>query len=208
MRKTNKLMVALLMTGIVPLWATGSETPRVTMAEGSTLALHGSSTMHDYEARATQMDLKVDVAPEPPQGANTVARLAARGGVQSFVLTVPVLGLHSEKNGLDKNMYKALRASDAPNIVFHMTMPAVTTTTADGVTKVQAKGELEIAGQSRPIDLDVTAKVTPQGVVIDGHKNLLMTTWGIKPPTMMLGTIKTADAIDIVFHLVLPVSGL
>ena len=37
--------------------------------------------------------------------------------------------------------------------------------------------------------------------VIDGEQPLLMTDFGVKPPSMFLGTVKTQDRIVVKFHL-------
>lgn len=186
--------------------AGGAET-RVTLAPTSTLTLRGKSTLHDYESRATRLDLRVELADEIPAGSTPLSRLAASRAVKSLVLTIPVAGLKSPKDGLDKNMYKALRSSEHPNITFRMTGAPVAAG-GPGTLDVSARGELEVAGQRRPIDLELRATTTPEGVFVEGSKALLMSEFGIKPPTMMLGALKTADRVEISFRLLLTVGGL
>jgi hypothetical protein len=171
---------------------------RIDLAPSSKLTLRGKSTMHDYASRATGLQLDVELSDELAGGPLPLARLAEPGAVKSIVLTVPVEGLKSEKEGLDKNMYKALKSSANPNIVFRL---ASATPAANSVFRVA--GELEVAGQRRPIKLDVRASETPEGIVLEGSQTLAMPDYGIKPPSMFLGTLKTDPKVVIEWRLVL-----
>jgi len=53
----------------------------------------------------------------------------------------------------------------------------------------------------------VRASETPEGIVLEGSKALLMSDFGIKPPTMFLGTLKTADRVVVEWRLVLTNDG-
>jgi polyisoprenoid-binding protein YceI len=177
--------------------------PRITLAEGSRLTLKGKSTMHAYASTATRLQLAVELAGALPAGDSTLARLAAPGAVKSIVLTIPVEALKSDKDGLDKNMYKALKASANPNIVFrlHFATPGA------AAREFRVEGELEVAGRSQPIELVVRASECPEGIAIEGSKALRMTSFGIKPPSMFLGTLKTDDEVVIAWRLVLAHNG-
>jgi hypothetical protein len=116
--------------------------------------------------------------------------------------------MRSDKDGIDKNMQKALKASANPNIVFRLSAPPAPGAWSSDGTTVKVLGTLEVAGQSREIEVPLRASTIPEGIVLEGRKSLLMSDYGVKPPSMMLGTLKTADAIDIEFRLVLFVNGL
>ena len=174
-------------------------TARITLAEASRLTLKGKSTMHDFSSTATRMQLAVETAEALPAAGSSLARLAAPGAVKSIVLTIPVDGLKSDKDGLDKNMYKALKATANPNIVFRLRAANATA----AAREFHVEGELEVAGQRQPIEMDVRASECPEGIVLEGTKALLMSSFGIKPPSMFLGTLKTRDEVVIEWRLVL-----
>jgi hypothetical protein len=174
-------------------------TSRLTLGETSRLTLKGKSTMHDYSSRATRLKLAVELSDALPAGDSNIGRLAAPGAVKSIVLTIPVDGLKSEKEGLDRNMYKALKASANPDIVFRLR--SATAGAAPGEFRVE--GELEAAGRIQPIDVTVRASECPEGIVLEGSKALLMSSFGIKPPSMFLGALKTKDEVVIEWRLVL-----
>ena len=68
-------------------------------------------------------------------------------------------------------------------------------------TTVQAAGELSIAGQSRPVTLDLTA--TPAGR-LTGRMTVVQSEFGIKPYSAMLGALKVKDEVQINLDVTLP----
>lgn len=202
---TASVLSALLVPTAARAESLPEARPRITLAASSHLMLRGKSTLHDYQSAATRMQLAVEVAEPLPAGASPLARLAQPGAVKSIVLTIPVEAMKSEKNGLDKNMYKALKAAENPNIIFRLATPPVPSG-AEG-TSFRVAGELELAGRVQPIEVDVRASETPDGIVLEGSKALLMSDFGIKPPSMFLGTLKTADRVVVEWRLVLTDDG-
>ncbi len=207
--RNNGEQVAAGIAGVLLVLVAGAADaqPRIQLAPASTIELSGKSTLHDYQSRATQMALTVELAPSLPAGSSPLARLAAPGSVRSLVLIIPVASMHSKKDGLDKNLYKALKASAHPSITFRMTALPGVAPLAGGGFDVTAEGELEVAGQRRPIDLALRATMTSEGLIVEGRETLLMSEYGVKPPTMMLGTLKTHDRVDISFRLLLTAEG-
>jgi hypothetical protein len=206
--RTRKTTMAALVGAVLAAAAAHAAnipepTSKITLAEASRLTLKGKSTMHDFSSTATRLQLAIELADVVPAGDSSIARLAAPGAVKSIVLTIPVEGLKSEKDGLDKNMYKALKASANPNIVFRLR--AATAAAAPGEFRVE--GDLEAAGQTQPIEMTVRATECPEGIALEGSKALLMSSFGIKPPSMFLGTLKTNDQIVIEWRLVLNHTG-
>ncbi len=202
---TASVLCALLATSAASAASMPETRPRIALAPGSQLILRGKSTLHDYASNATRMELLVELADPLPAGASPLAQLAQPGAVKAIVLTIPVVAMKSDKDGLDKNMCKALKAADNPNIVFRLTSPAVASGAEDSAFHVA--GELELAGRPQPIEVDVRASETPDGIVLEGSKALLMSDFGIKPPTMFLGTLKTADRVIVEWRLVLTNDG-
>lgn len=177
---------------------------QIELAPASRLTLRGKSTLHDYASRATRIQLAIELSDDLLDGPLPLARLAKAGAVKSLVLTIPVEGMKSEKDGLDKNMYKALKALANPNIVFRLASAAVPGSPA-GTFRVS--GDLQVAGQTQTIEMDVRASETPEGIVLEGTKALVMSDYGIKPPSMFLGTLKTDPRVVIEWRLVLTHDG-
>ena len=58
-------------------------------------------------------------------------------------------------------------------------------------------GTLTVAGVERPIELVLDVKEQSGALHVSGSRDLLMTDFGIKPPTMFMGMLKTDDKITI-----------
>jgi len=66
---------------------------------------------------------------------------------------------------------------------------------------VTATGDLSIAGQSRPVTLDLTT--TPDGR-LTGSMKVVQSQFGIKPFSAMLGALKVKDEVEINLDVALP----
>lgn len=169
---------------------------------GSRLWLEGNSTLHAFTSTATVVNVSLaaaEVGSEIPW-----VSLVREGYVRSFDLTIPVRGLKSGKAGLDKKMYEALAAGAHPEIIFHLIRYDVTASTAprEGLP-VKASGALTVAGVTREVEIEGRVEPATGGMILRGRKELLMTDFGVKPPTMWLGVVKTDNRVVIRFDLVL-----
>jgi hypothetical protein len=100
-----------------------------------------------------------------------------------------------DKNEIRKQMRKPLRTDVQPLATFRSSNVRI-----DG-DHATVTGELSLAGQSHPIELDVHRGSDGR---IMGGTQVLQTHWGIKPYTGFFGALKLRDAVDIEFELHLP----
>lgn len=68
-------------------------------------------------------------------------------------------------------------------------------------SSVKADGDLSIAGQSRPVTLDLTA--TPDGLLA-GSMMVVQSEFGIKPFSAMMGALKVKDEVEVNLDVALP----
>jgi hypothetical protein len=176
----------------------GSTLPVV--ASASSLTLDGDSSLHRYSAKAHDMEVGIGVddarlaSAEQPLG---VEALILGHFVRTFQLLVPTKKLTSGEKSLDANMRKALKNED---IRFQMDSYDVLPSAKGGpALTVELHGRLTLAGVERKIDVGATGVRVADGLRISGSKDLLMTDYQIKPPTLMFGTIKTKDLITVKF---------
>jgi len=175
---------------------TGNRT-QLSMQPESKLWLEGTSTMHEYSARASQLlgTIVVD------------SMLFVEGEVDSSKLfqqvevTIPVKMMLSGNEKLDNNMYGALKVEDHPTITYQMTRDSIISVSKDSIT-VRTTGKLAVAGKEKVIDMLVTILKNPDSTLsIKGSKELLMTEFNIEPPSMMFGLLKTDNKVVIHFAL-------
>jgi polyisoprenoid-binding protein YceI len=198
MRKTLSIgLLAVLTLSGRPLAApTGNDAAlgsNVAVTSAS-LSISGSSTMHPYVVSTKSLKVVAAIAT-----AADAQALLQPGALQGFELQIPVNSFTSDKDGLTKQMFKAMKADKHPLITFRLT--GYTVEPAAGSTTLKPTGTLTVAGVERPIDMVLEVKEQAGGLHVRGSRDLLMTEFGIKPPTMFMGMLKTDDKVTIKFEL-------
>jgi len=170
--------------------------------EGS-VWLIGDSTLHPFSSRTSTLQFSTALDFPKTEEATTVwDAILRKDALKKWELTIPVKTLKSKESSLDKNMYKALKAEDYSEIRFRLSAyEVVASTGVTPVTKIKATGTLTIAGQDRHIVLWVDATSEETGLHLQGQYTLKMSDYGIKPPTLLMGTIKVRDPIEVHFDL-------
>jgi polyisoprenoid-binding protein YceI len=102
--------------------------------------------------------------------------------------------LKSGTKGLDTNAYKALNTGKNKEIRFDLTE-----FTIQG-SSCLAKGDLTIAGVTRAVSFPVKLTASGNKLSFEGSFETKLTTFSVTPPTALLGTVKTHDAIKISFN--------
>jgi polyisoprenoid-binding protein YceI len=166
------------------------------------LTIVGTSSVHDWTA--TTATLRVTRAQLAPQVSGNAPwdEAVKPGAVEAFDIAVAAGTLKSGKDGLDKNMYKALKTTQHPDITFRLAK--MEAGTAAGTLK--AVGMLTIAGAEREVTLELTTQTKGDTLVVKGAVPLVMTDFGIAPPKAMLGMIKTNPKVTVTFEITLTVA--
>ena len=186
------------------------QTGPLELAPGATLELNGVSTLHPFKARALEMSAGIDFDAArvalilPP--VSVVALIRGRA-IRSLELTIPVAKLSSGEPGLDENLRDALKSDRFQEVRFRAdSYDLVATPAAGAAFTVTLHGHLSLAGVERLVDVRADGIQTADGVRFSGSKDLLMSDFQVKPPTMMFGTIKTADLITVKFDVTLKIA--
>jgi hypothetical protein len=168
--------------------------------EAARVTLSGLSNVHPYDASTTAVKVtRVQVSPSLAD--LTVDALVAPGAIEAFEIAIPAASLSSPKEGLDKNMHKALKVQQHPEITFSLTRLEATATP----NAFRGVGRLAIAGVTRDVALDLAIQKNKGTVSVKGSLDLLMTDYGIVPPKAMLGMLKTDPKVTISFETVLSI---
>lgn len=172
--------------------------PALTMGS-SRVSLAGTSNIHAFTASTTDVRvLRVQVA-NGIAGATFWDDVVKPGAIEAFEVAIRAAALTSPKEGLDKNMHKALKAAEHADITFRLTR--FEAGVAPGALK--AIGKLQIVGVEREIAIDVKTQRHEASLTVKGEVQLLMTDFGITPPKAMLGMLKTDPKITVTFETVL-----
>jgi len=194
----KKSLTSLALTALLTVAGSlHAQSVRLAVGPESKLWIEGGSNLHDLSCKASSIDAAIEVD-ESFVKTTTVASTS----LKKVQVKVPVRNLKCGNGKMDSNLYKALKADDAPEISYILaTFDVVPGAEKDSFT-VKAVGALTVAGTEKTVNMDVTAARLPDGGVrAEGALALLMTDFGVKPPTALLGTLRTDNKITVKFSL-------
>jgi hypothetical protein len=153
------------------------------------IKLNGTSNLHDWVMKGSKGSSQAVFVIDASDKISSITKLS---------FSTPVKSLKSEHTGMDNNTYKALNESTYKEITFVGTSAHVTSL-GNNSYQIKVGGKLSIAGTTKETELVATGKYNPadKSLTVTGVKKFNMTEYGVKPPTALLGTIKTGDAITI-----------
>ncbi|MEZ4920203.1 MAG: YceI family protein [Saprospiraceae bacterium] len=158
----------------------------------SDLSIHGTSNVHEWQSNAKEVRANADIS------------FADDGTMElsSLYVEIPVRSIKSEKGSImDGKTYDALKADKHRNITFQMTKVDANTKSGSSYN-VKVSGKLTIAGVTKTVQLAAKGTVDSNGnITFKGSEKLKMTSYGIKPPTALLGTMTTGDDVEIKFNI-------
>ena len=179
---------------------TGQEAPQSALSlVSSRVSLANTSNIHAYTASTTTARVVRLRVASGVLGANVWDEIVKPGALEAFEIAIPAATLSSPKEGLDKNMHKALRVTEYPDITFRLSRLEAT----DGSGTMRGVGVLKIAGVEREVTLALKTQRTEGTLTVSGEVPLLMTDFGITPPKAMLGMLKTDPKVTITLETVL-----
>ena len=185
------------------LSATAQEAGQTPLTLGSArVSIAGTSNIHEYTASTTAVRVTHVQLSSAVIGPNFWDEIVKPGALQAFEIAIPAATLSSPKEGLDKNMHKALMVKEHADITFRLKRLEPRPGSAGAL---RAVGVLQIAGIEREVALDITAVRNDSGLAVQGRLQLLMTDFGITPPKAMLGMLKTDPKVTVSFETLLSV---
>jgi len=164
-------------------------------AGGVKITIEGTSNIHDWEMVSDK-------------GACTaVFTFNAGGGMTgvSFLgFNLAAESLKSEHKAMDKNTYKAMNTDKYPYISFTITSCTVQPSSGNNYV-LKTKGKLTISGVTKDVDIAGACALNPGDKSINcaGSYPIKMTDYNVTPPSIMFGTIKTGNNINVKFSLIL-----
>lgn len=198
MRTTLLMTSALIAVAASGAIAQGPSAIRLRLEPGSELSISGTSSMHAFECKTSKMNAYVDVDPGYMKDLTRIARPIANVQVNIVVKT-----LSCGNKTMDKNMFATLKADKTENQIIRYTLSGYDIIDAS-TSQFGAKttGTLVIGGKSKVVAMNISAERQGAGKAsAKGEQSLLMSDFGIKPPSFMFGTLKVGDEIKVKFNL-------
>lgn len=159
----------------------------LTLASSSKVWFDGTSNVKSFSCSANKISTDV-VSDEDSSPAKLV---------RSASLTISVASLDCKNGTMNDHMRDAMKANKYPTIVWKLS-----SYTVNG-TAVVMNGTLTIAGKENPIELNGIGTHENGVIRLKGSKMLKMTDFGVKPPSLMFGTMKVANPVTVSYDLVL-----
>ena len=195
MRATSSRAMRRLLC-LVPAAVAFSYATPMSLAPQSRLWVDGTSTVRSWSCKATEIDATIEAgAPDAVKAVMTGVK-----AVRAVDVRIPVEKMDCSNGTMNEHMRKALKAKENPTIAFKVVSYDVAKG-ASGVTGT-LNGQLTIGGTTKPIAIQAAGAAGPDGTLhVTGTQELQMTESGLKPPTLMLGTMKVGDKVKVSFDL-------
>jgi polyisoprenoid-binding protein YceI len=187
---TMKLLLTALILTLSPYMDRALPINYSTNNASSTMAIEGTSTLHDWEMKAEDL-----------QGTMDVDIYESELKIKELKLVVPVKSLKSGKGPMDDNAYKALKESEYPNITYELVRVKEISKLSEGLYDITTVGDLTVAGKTRRLIIPIKAKAVQGGVELSGATAFTMSSFDVEAPSFMMGTITTGDKITIKFSI-------
>ena len=140
----------------------------------STIEIHGTSTLHDWSMISKTMDVSFD---------------SAENKITQLKVGVMIDTLKSGDEGLDEKAYEALKISKYNIITF-----LLKSHNEDGT----------ITGVFKVLDQEKETTLKPDVIndaKVSGSFQVKMTEFGIEPPSVFFGTIRSGDEVTVKYDI-------
>jgi polyisoprenoid-binding protein YceI len=189
------------------------------ISKGSFIELDGNATLSSWSSRSNDVDGKVLIATQlktlDALFDQITADLKTGKAAPALKLNVdptgdlilPVMSLHGGSNGMDHDLQTALDATGHPDIFYvfkRVTGVTVQSDPQSGSPEVllQVQGDLTIAGQQRTVNIPTYVQCTdPDHFHVYSQTSILMSDYGITPPTAFFGLIRAHNQVSVIFDL-------
>ena len=176
--------------------ARAQENTKLQLEPGTELSISGTSTVHAFTCKTSRIDATLIVDRAYTKDLTKIAR-----PIVSVRVEIPAKSLDCGNGKMNDNMYGTLKAKDNPTITYVMSGYDLENATATGFA-AKTEGTLTIAGKEKVISMTVKAdRVEDTKATARGEQSILLTDFGIKPPSFMLGALKVGNEIKIKFSL-------
>lgn len=182
-RLTDFRFFFFLVTTLLIGGTTGFSQTNYVLSASPLFKVEGGSSLHDWE-----------MISEAGKGEGVfILENGKFKTVKSLSVSFVAETLKSGTKGLDTNAYKALQTDKNKEIRF-----VLKELTGQG-TSLTAKGDLTIAGVTKPVSFPVKMSAVGTKMTFEGSLETRLTNFSVTPPTALLGTVKTHDEIKLSF---------
>lgn len=194
--RTTFLTISALMAAATAAGAQSASAIRLRLEPGSELSIEGTSNVHGFHCKTNKINAYIDVDPGYTKDLTKVAR-----PIVSVQVNIAVKSLSCGNRKMDENMYNTLKADQNQLIKYRLSGYDILSG-SPAAFAANTTGTLTILGKDKIVAMKIAAARLNDGkATAQGEETLLMSEFGIKPPSFMFGTLKVGDEIKVKFDL-------
>jgi len=156
----------------------------------STITIKGTSNLHDWEENVSKFQVNLNLKFSEKE----------ISGIDKVQVILESSSIESENNIMTNKTHDALNVDKFPQIDFKL-VSVDNLSSENGKFSGTLVGDVTLAGVTKRISLAFTGLHSGNKINIKGSKELNMNDFKIKPPTAMMGALKTGEAVTITFQL-------
>jgi hypothetical protein len=174
---------------------------RLAVRSDSRLWIEGSSNLRDWSCEATSLQASIDLEGQS-EYATPAESVEFSPQLRRVQIRVPVKGLKCGQGQMDRTMYKALRCEVPTECQDISGNFDVTSSNGDSDYSLKSTGALRVGGRENSVRFGVNVERLANGMFrAQGEVPMLMTDYGIAPPTALFGVIRTGNYVVVRFDL-------
>jgi polyisoprenoid-binding protein YceI len=156
----------------------------------SIITINGTSSLHDWEEKVGKFDVNLNLEFKE----NEIA------GIDKVNFICKSSSIVSDNSIMTNKTHNALLVEKYPDIIFKL-VSVDNLSSKNGDFSGKLIGDVILAGVTKRITLSFTGVHSGNKISIKGSKELNLIDFKIKPPTAMMGTLKTGEQVTVSFQL-------
>lgn len=171
----------------------------LTLQPESRLWVEGTSTVRSFSCKAGTVQVSVETNSATPVN----AAAAGEKVVESMRVEVPSRALDCDNGKMNGHMYKAIKADAHPAIIFTLSSYEFASNRSTPGAVILT-GTLVLGGVEKPATVQAQVQETADGFLrVTGAHEIRLSEFGLKAPSLMLGTMKVGDVVQVKYDLLL-----
>ena len=178
-------LLAVILALSFPLVSCSQAKPKLVLPD-SKVIVKGTSSMHDWEVAFKEYNVEFDLR----NGEN------GRMSFNNIKAVFSGSSVTSESSIMTGKARDALMVKDHPEIIFISDGADLDIKNGREVSGTM-NGKLLIGGKTKQIAFDFSGLINGDKILISGSEEVNMPDYGIKPPTALMGALKTGEKVTV-----------
>jgi len=196
MGKMKHSLFAIPALAVLFLWMPAApQDARHALDPASNVTIEGSSNLRDWSADVPVVEsdfVMSGFSGSDPQDLKPEH-------IRTLELRIPVRHIDTGNRAFTRNLHKYLLMDQHPRILYRL-QRVEGITMEGGRAVIRSIGTITAAGREHRVTMRTHAIADKDGSIrFTGEQPLLMSDFGIDPPTALLGTVKAHDAVKVVY---------